>query len=108
MHQIMLMVRKNAEEVKDVLDQKVEEITSLCTANKVPFAVIYSVETEHGTDTSYSILTPAKVGIKLTEDRISPLVVIIGTKKFKVVPVKEEEIFDEETYYPDYSEEDKE
>lgn len=86
--------------IEDSLTEKIQELSSFCIINKIPAVFIYAIEKEQKTATHSVVLTPAKLGIKLSEDRISPMVVLAGTDKFKIVPIRDTEIFDESAYYP--------
>ena len=94
------MKQNNIDDIAKVLAEKVEDLKNFCITNKVPSVFMYAIEKNHKTKTETTILTPTKLGVSLTEDHISPMVVLVGTDKFKIVPIKNEEIFDESVYYP--------
>lgn len=88
--------------IKKMLEEKAKEFISLCTLNKVPVVVIFAVNDANSkTETVSYAVTPTKAGITLTEDKITPLLPIIGTDKFRIVPLQQEEIFDESAFFPD-------
>jgi len=95
-----VMAYESYRDVAAILDEKIEELNDICIANKVPAVFMYAIEKNGKTKTKTTVLTPAKLGVKLTEDHISPMIALVGTDKFKIVPIKQEEIFDESTYYP--------
>lgn len=95
------MSHNNADSVAAVMAEKIKDLHAFCIANKVPAVFMYAIEKKHKTNTEVIVLSPMRLGVDLTEDKISPMVALIGTDKFKIVPIKTEEIFDEESYYPD-------
>ena len=90
----------NRDDVAAVLTAKINDLNLFCIANKVPAVFMYAIEKNGKTKTNTTVLTPTKLGVHLTNDQITPMVALVGTDKFKVVPIKHEEIFDEATYYP--------
>lgn len=94
------MGNNHRDDVALILKEKIEDLNMFCIANKVPSVFMYAIEKNGKTKTRKVVLTPAKLGVKLTEDQITPMIALVGTDKFKVVPIRQEEIFDEEAYYP--------
>ena len=98
------MSRSNIDDVAAVMAEKVKDLATFCVANKVPVVLMYAIEKQHKTKTEVTVLTPMKLGVELTEDKITPMVALVGIDKFKIVPIKTDEIFDEDSYYPDDTE----
>lgn len=94
------MSHNNREDVTSVLMEKINDLSAFCITNKVPAVFMFAIEKNGKTKTKTVVLTPTKLGVKLSDDHISPMVALVGTDKFKVVPIKQEEIFDETSYYP--------
>ncbi|MFT4144392.1 MAG: hypothetical protein QM644_08025 [Mobilitalea sp.] len=94
------MSYKNKDDVISILTEKINDLNAFCITNKVPAVFMFAIESNGKTKTKTVVLTPTKLGIKLSDDHITPMVALVGTDKFKVIPIKQEEIFDETLYYP--------
>lgn len=95
------MNSNNRADVASIMAEKIGELNAFCITNKIPAVFMYAIEKNGKTKTETIVLTPTKLGVKLSDDHISPMVALVGTDKFRVVPIRQDEIFDEATYYPE-------
>lgn len=94
------MKYNNRDDVVSILTERINDLNTFCVANKVPAVFMYAIEKNGKTKTKTVVLTPTKLGVELSEDHISPMIALVGTDKFKIVPIKQEEIYDEVSLYP--------
>ena len=88
------------ESITELIDKKIDELNTLCAANKIPFACLYAIEKGKHTETRGRVLTPTALNVKLTTDKITPLLAYEFTDNFKIVLLRKDEVYDEETFFP--------
>ncbi len=81
----------------DALNEKIEDLYSFCATNNIPFACLYVAQEQ----TNVKILTPKALGIKLKNDKITPMLAYACTDDFKIVLLKKEDVYDESDFRAD-------
>lgn len=91
---------KNVSAIFDVINDKLEELSTICIANSIPFAFLCAAETETGTETKERFVTPQSLNVTLSNDKITPLLAYACTDKFKLVMIKEADVYTAEDFAP--------
>ena len=81
----------------EMLNAKIEDLYSFCATNNIPFACLYATQGQ----TNSKILTPTSLGIKLKNDKITPMLAYACTDDFKIVLLKKEGVYDESDFRAD-------
>lgn len=71
-----------AETIEEVIEEKANELIKICRLNKVPIAMTYIIPESTGYLTH--AVTPLDVGVKLPVDRITPVLTLATSDRFKI------------------------
>lgn len=81
--------------IEEIIEEKANELTKICRLNKVPIAITYIVP--ETTDYITHAVTPLDVGVQLPVDRITPVLTLASSNRFKITVITDDaRIYDAE------------